>query len=294
MDLEIAQLNRLGNRDKNEDRLVVVERGKTILIAVADGMGGHSGGEIAAQIVVDTLERLFRLCELPLHDPKGFLKNAISSAHTLINREAKNHKPAIDPRTTCVACLLQGSSATWAHVGDSRLYLIRDQKIITRTIDHSYVEDLFRQGAISESDMLTHPKRSYLTQCVGGNSQRPEVRIDAFDDLAKNDVVLLCSDGLWSAIDEQLILDMSEHSDLEQAVNQITLAAESNTYPQSDNVSVIVARVRSLTSVDTPTEHNSDVDESGNIKDHLNHAVDTINQALEDYSNEMDYDPGTK
>ena len=294
MKLDIAQLNRLGNRDKNEDRMVVVERGKTTMVVVADGMGGHRGGEIAAQIVVDTLERLFRLCELPLHDPKGFLKNAIASAHTLINREAKNQKQDIDPRTTCVACLVQGNTATWAHVGDSRLYLVRDEKIIARTVDHSYVEDLFSQGMITEKEMLTHPKRSYLTQCVGGDSPRPEVRTEEYDRLAKNDLVLLCSDGLWSAIDEQLICDLSGQPDLEQAVNQLTLTAESNTYPQSDNISVIVVRTQQLDSAETKRPPHPTTGSGGKKTDHLNHAVDTINQALEDYRNEMDYDPGTK
>jgi len=294
MKLELVQLNRLGNREKNEDRLLVIERGPTTLIVVADGMGGHRGGEIASQMVVDTLERLFSLCKLPLQDPTGFLKNAIASTHTLINREAQQHKPAIDPRTTCVACLIQGTTASWAHVGDSRLYLLRDSKVLARTTDHSYVEDLFQQGLISEAEMLTHPKRSYLTQCVGGDTPRPDVAVNEFNSLEKGDVVVLCSDGFWSAVEEDLISDITEHPELEPIINQVAHKAESNSYPQSDNITVVAARALLLDTPDTTTDDNDTEGLSGSEADHLDHAVNTINQAFEDYSNEMDYDPDTK
>ena len=294
MKLDIIQLNCLGNREKNEDRLLVVERGKTALLVVADGMGGHRGGEIASQMVVDTLERLFNLCELPLQDPKGFLKNAIASAHTLINGEAQQHKPVIDPRTTCVACVIQGETASWAHIGDSRLYLLRDEKVLARTTDHSYVEDLFQQGLINEAEMLTHPKRSYITQCVGGETARPEVTLDEFTHLEKGDVVILCSDGLWSAVDEALICNVTEQAEFEQTINQLTQKAESSSYPQSDNITVVAARATNLDNADIEAAKDSLEHAAGNTGDHLDHAVNTINQAFEDYSNEMDYDPDTK
>ena len=292
MELEITQLNRLGNRETNEDRLVVVEREQSVLLVVADGMGGHRGGDIAAQIFVDTLERFFRKVSMPLSNPKLFLEKAINAAHKIICEEADKSKKKIDPRTTCVACILQGESAYWAHVGDSRLYLIRKNKILARTIDHSYVEDLFRQGLISEADMLTHPKRSYLTQCIGGNDHVPNISYGNMETLKIQDIFVLCSDGFWTAIEQQALRDISKQVDLERAINNLATIAESSSYPQSDNISAIALRIKGFVDrqTDVPSKSTSSSLESGNV----DHAVAAITQALEDYQNEMDYDADSK
>ncbi len=291
MELEITQLNRLGNRETNEDRLVVVEREQSVLLVVADGMGGHRGGDIAAQIFVDTLERFFRKVKMPLSNPKLFLEKAINAAHKIICEEAGKSKKKIDPRTTCVACILQGESAYWAHVGDSRLYLIRKNKILARTIDHSYVEDLFRQGLISEADMLTHPKRSYLTQCIGGNDHVPNISYGNMESLKVQDIFVLCSDGFWTAIEQQALRDISKQVDLERAINNLATIAESSSYPQSDNISAIALRIKGFVDrqTDAPSKSTSSL-ETGNV----DHAVAAITQALEDYQNEMDYDADSK
>lgn len=292
MELDITQINRLGNRETNEDRLVVVDLGQSVLVAVADGMGGHRGGDIAAQIFIETLENIFRRVPLPLSNPKTFLKKAIDAAHKTICEERKNNKSTIDPRTTCVVCILQGNSASWAHVGDSRLYLLRNKKILARTIDHSYVEELFRQGLISEADMLTHPKRSYLTQCVGGVEQKPNVSYGSMEKLKAQDTFVLCSDGFWTAIDEPALCDINEQADLSKSINQLASLAESNTYPQSDNISAVALRVTNLAEGQPAKEFNSSKEstQTGNV----DHAVAAITQALEDYQNEMDYDPDAK
>ena len=295
MKLDITQLNRLGNRETNEDRLVVVDRGDAVLVVVADGMGGHRGGDIAAQIFVDTLENIFRRVPLPLSNPKTFLNKAIDAAHQTICHERKNHKTSIDPRTTCVVCILQGNSANWAHVGDSRLYLLREQKILARTIDHSYVEELFRQGLISEADMLTHPKRSYLTQCVGGVEQKPSVTYGVMKSLQEHDVLVLCSDGFWTALDEQALCAITAQTNLDESIHQLASMAESNSYPQSDNISAVALRVISLIAQQSPqTAKSSKSNGKSAQADNVDHAVAAITQALEDYQNEMDYDPDTK
>jgi len=292
MELQITQLNRLGNRETNEDRLVVVERQQSVLMVVADGMGGHRGGDIAAQIFVDTLENFFRKVSLPLSNPKLFLDKAINAAHKIIGEEAKKSKLKIDPRTTCVACILQGQSAYWAHVGDSRLYLIRDNKIIARTIDHSYVEDLFRQGLISEADMLTHPKRSYLTQCIGGSDHVPNISYGNMKTLEKQDIFILCSDGFWTAINQQSLRDIANQPDLEKAINNLATLAESSSYPQSDNISAIALRINDFS--DNQTKRSSKQNRPNDKADKVDHAVAAITQALEDYQKEMECDPSTK
>ena len=288
MELEITQLNRLGNRETNEDRLVVVEREQSVLLVVADGMGGHRGGDVAAQIFVDTLERFFRKVKMPLSNPKLFLDKAINAAHKIISQETGNGKTRLDPRTTCVVCILQGQSAYWAHVGDSRLYLIRDNKILARTIDHSYVEDLFRQGLISEADMLTHPKRSYLTQCIGGTDHVPNISYGNMESLKKQDVFILCSDGFWTAINQQSLRDIARQADLDKAINHLASIAESTSYPQSDNISAIALRIKDFT--DHQPEISAQQSKPSIETDNVDHAVAAITQALEDYQNEMDYD----
>ena len=293
MKFDVIKINRLGNRETNEDRLVVVDRGQAVLIAVADGMGGHRGGDIAAQIFVDTLENIFRRIPLPLVNSKTFLKKAIDAAHKIICEKRDTHTSDIDPRTTCVVCVLQENLANWAHVGDSRLYLLRNQKILARTIDHSYVEELFRQGLINEADMLTHPKRSYLTQCVGGIEHEPNVSYGSMKLLQENDTFVLCSDGFWTSIDEQSLSALTEQTDLNKSIHELASLAESNSYPQSDNISAVALRVVNLSK--GKSVKPAKPKQSAEIPtDNVDHAVAAITQALEDYQNEMDYDPDSK
>jgi serine/threonine protein phosphatase PrpC len=294
MKTAIAHINRLGNRLQNEDRLTVAEDGDSILLVVADGMGGHGGGDIAAQVLVDTLDQYFRSSKKPIVSPRAFLRNAIEGAHANILKAGKKLQPPIEPRTTCVACIIQGNRVAWAHVGDSRLYLLRDGGILARTIDHSYVEELFKKGLISESDMLTHPKRSYITQCVGALNHLPDISYTERDDLRPDDVLLLCSDGLWSALKDNDLHRLPGKIDLDRALNDLASRAESNTYPQSDNISAIALRMLDPSTTNYNTKHSTQAVETESSRNTVNHAISAINKALEDYSDEMDYDPKTK
>jgi len=294
MKTAIAHINRLGNRIQNEDRLTVAEDGDSILLVVADGMGGHGGGDIAAQVLVDTLDQYFRRSKKPIARPRAFLHNAIEVAHANILKAGKKLQPPIEPRTTCVACIIQGKRVTWAHVGDSRLYLLRDGSILARTIDHSYVEELFSKGLISESDMLTHPKRSYITQCVGALNHLPDISYTERDDLQPDDVLLLCSDGLWSALKDSDLHSLPGKTDLDSALNDLASRAESNAYPQSDNISAIALHMLDPSTTHYNTNHSTQAVETESGSDTVSHAINAINKAMEDYSDEMDYDPKTK
>ncbi len=292
MKTAIAQINRLGNRFQNEDRLIVAVDDNSILLVVADGMGGHGGGDIAAQVLIDTVDQYFRRSKKPIASPRAFLRNAIEAAHANILKAGKKLEPPLDPRTTCVACIIQGNMVTWAHVGDSRLYLLRDNNILARTIDHSYVEELFKKGLISESDMLTHPKRSYITQCVGAMNHLPDISYTERDDLQEDDVLLLCSDGLWGALKEPDIRVLSGKSDLDTALNNLASLAENNAYPQSDNISAIALCMQDCSI--SSTNQTSQLNETESGGDTVSHAISAINKALEDYRDEMDYDPKAK
>lgn len=287
-----AQANRLGNREMNQDRMTVLENDNSILLVIADGMGGHAGGEIAAEIVINTMTKHFQSTAKPIRNPRAFLGLAIEAAHSNIVSIASSRQSPFDPRTTCVACLVQGQHAWWAHVGDSRLYLLREQQSILRTEDHSYVQDLHSKGEISEADMLTHPMRNYLTNCLGGDAEQPTIAFGEYDKLQTDDVLVLCTDGFWSQLVQGQLESLCSVTDIDSRLNELADLAEQRYYPQSDNVSAVALRWLSLgNEPDLPVPStkirkpdNQDKTEDPSISD----AIDAINRALEQYRNEME------
>lgn len=291
MKIRSAQSNRLGNRESNQDRLNIFESKDSILIVVADGMGGHAGGEIAAEITVETLGKHFQSTAKPLRNPRAFLGLAIEAAHNNIVKVGKEPGSKIDPRTTCISCLLQGDTAVWAHVGDSRLYLLRNNKLLARTQDHSYVEGLHQKGEITEQEMLTHPKRNYLTECLGGDRGLPKITYSEHIKLHSNDVLLLCSDGFWSQLDEGQLYSISSASDLDARLNELAGIAEQQFYPQSDNISAVAVRWlegNAPTAAAKETTSHKKTDNNNGFDDpSVNDAIDAITSALEQYQDEL-------
>ena len=171
MKFTIYQESRPGKRPNNEDRLAHCYSRDALLMVIADGMGGHYYGEIAAQIAVQTLIESFqREATSQIHDPFLFLQKAMINAHCAILDFTEAHKLKDSPRTTCVACIVQDSIAYWAHAGDSRLYLMRGGKVMLRTRDHSRVQLMIDQGLISEAQAAVHPERNKVYSCLGGTS----------------------------------------------------------------------------------------------------------------------------
>lgn len=293
MKIRSAQANRLGNRETNQDRLNIFESKDSLLIVVADGMGGHAGGEIAAEITIETLGKHFQSTAKPLRNPRAFLGLAIEAAHNNIVRAGIAHEDKIDPRTTCIACLLQGHTAIWAHVGDSRLYLLRDNKSLVRTQDHSYVEGLRQKGEITKKEMLTHPMRNYLTECLGGDRGSPKIAYGEHTALQRDDVLLLCTDGFWSQLDEPQLLSVSTATDLDERLNELAGIAEQQFYPQSDNISAIAVRWlgdTTATAAQKKTEdtaHKNTGNDTGFDDPSINEAIDAITSALEQYQDEL-------
>ncbi|TAK74286.1 MAG: serine/threonine-protein phosphatase, partial [Aquabacterium sp.] len=141
MRFSVYQVSRRGGREKNEDRMGYCYTRDSGLFALADGMGGHPEGEMASQIALQTLAALYQRDARPsLKDPLRFLHEAVIAGHHQLLRYASERGLIDTPRTTVVACVLQGNAAYWAHCGDSRLYLVRGDKLIARTRDHSYSE----------------------------------------------------------------------------------------------------------------------------------------------------------
>jgi serine/threonine protein phosphatase PrpC len=238
----IYQESRPGKRPNNEDRLAHCYSRDALLMVVADGMGGHYYGEIAAQIAVQTLIESFqREATSQIHDPFMFLQKAMTNAHRAILDFAEAHKLSDSPRTTCVACIVQDSIAYWAHAGDSRLYLMRGGKVMLRTRDHSRVQLLIDQGLISEAQAAVHPERNKVYSCLGG-SIPPEIEFARKTPLEAGDVIALCTDGLWGVIPDDIIAVALKSENLMQAVPMLLGQADIRGGPNADNLSIVVVR----------------------------------------------------
>lgn len=292
MRYETGLSNRLGNRANNQDRCSYLEHCGDVLLLLADGMGGHRGGDLAAQQFIDSMTMSLQRQKTPISDPADFLNASIVNAHLDISRLGAQHEPPFYPRTTCVACLVQDGIAWWAHVGDSRLYLIRNKDVLTRTRDHTYIEDLVKNNVITEDEMAEHPMRNYVSFCLGGAAEPPPVTLGKPTELLSDDVLLLCSDGLWNAVKMKKLLKLLDKKELEEALDAMTNKAEQATYPYSDNISAIAMRyINNLdrTGVNHASRGNLNTGYAATRQDDtLSLAIDNIQDAIHEYKRELD------
>ena len=288
MRYQFAQTNRLGNRANNQDRCAVRETDDAVLLVVADGMGGHARGDLAAQTAVDVLSRRFLNHEGAIEDPAAFLERSLEAAHDQVVRVGMAQHPQIEPRTTCVACIVQGNRAWWAHAGDSRLYLVREGRTHTRTRDHATVEELIARGEISEDEARHHPMRNSVTQCLGGAITSPDVTLGEVDELREGDCFLLCSDGLWSALEEGELTGVTTAAELASALEDLAEQAEQASYPNSDNISAVLLRWLGHSETDQPPARTHGVNRRTSGGDTLTDAIAEIQKALDEYESELD------
>ena len=203
MRFSIFQDSRQGDRKGNEDRVGYSYSRDVLLMTLADGMGGHADGEVAAEIAITEITRRFQQeARNKLRKPSEFLVSAIQSAHRAIVSHAVANNMLECPRTTIVACIVQNGSAFWAHIGDSRVYLLRRGKVFKRTRDHSHVEFLMREGVITPDQAQSHPMRNFVECCLGGEPFLPEMTVGLREPLEANDILLVCSDGLWGGVED--------------------------------------------------------------------------------------------
>ncbi len=239
MRFTIYQASRQGGRKNNQDRVAYSYSRDTLLMVVADGMGGHLHGEIAAQISVDTLTNEFQKMAKPaLEDPMEFLADVMARAHYAINDYAVENELLEIPHTTCVAAVIQNDTAYWAHVGDSRLYFLRESGPILRTEDHTAVAQMVREGIISEEEAGTHPDRNKVANCLGGYMV-PQVECSAPIPISDADIMLLCTDGIWGSINVQEISAIMHAYSLEDAVRHLMDHAEFRGGEHGDNLSLV-------------------------------------------------------
>ena len=247
MNYTIAQESRIGGREVNQDRVAWLATADAVLMVVADGMGGHLQGEVAAQIAVDTfIERFRSEAKTLLPDPAGFLAATLNLVHQTIVRYATACRiPShAAPRTTCIACVVQNGQASWAHAGDSRLYLIHGRGPgsggVVRTRDHSLVQRMVDEGTLSRADAANHPMRNRVFSCLGGDVA-PHIEVSPPVALEDGDLIALCTDGAWSPLGESLVSEL-RRSPLVASVPKLLDAAENAAGLRADNLSLLVMR----------------------------------------------------
>ena len=236
MRVEYADLSLIGDREENQDRVQVLEGERAVLLLAIDGMGGHSDGAKAAQLATESFREAFGRITQPVFDPIGFLHLAIGRAHLRLVTLGARLSLESRPRATCALCLVQDDAAYFAHVGDSRIYLLRDGQVRQLTEDHSLVNEMVRAGSISPEEAQRSRYRNVITRAVGGLD---ELALDSVRvEIVGGDRMLLCSDGLYKELNEAEICERLAQGNCTEAC---TLLIETALERGSrDNVTVIV------------------------------------------------------
>jgi serine/threonine protein phosphatase PrpC len=249
MQFSVYQISRRGGREQNEDRMGYCYTREAGLFALADGMGGHPEGEVASQLALQVMASMFQRVAKPrLEDPLRFLQEAIMAGHHQLLRYASEKSLLDTPRTTVVACILQDNNAYWAHCGDSRLYLVRGDKLAARTRDHSYSE--LQESLAQVVPMGNRVNRNVLFTCLGSPG-KPVVDVCGPTVVHPGDRVMLCSDGLWGAISDPLITEVLATHTVAEAVPELVERALRAAGDKSDNVTVLAVEWESAEDVDT-------------------------------------------
>jgi serine/threonine protein phosphatase PrpC len=216
-------------------------------------MGGHAGGEIAAQIAVRLfIERFQQEAKPVLKNPLKFLQDTMVRAHAALGSYANQFSMLETPRTTCVACIVQAGHAYWAHVGDSRLYLFRQGGLIGATKDHSKVQYLVDQGIIGADEIGQHPDRNKIFSCLGGLVD-PVIDLSRRTPLRNGDIIVLCTDGLWAVFDQREIATWLTSTPILTTAPQMMREGEKRGGADGDNLSAIVVRWGTETLTDEQT-----------------------------------------
>jgi serine/threonine protein phosphatase PrpC len=236
--VEYAELSLIGDREENQDRVQVIAADGAVLLIAVDGMGGHADGAKAAQLATETVRDAFSRVTHPVFDPIGFLHLAIGRAHVNLVTLGARLSLEARPRATCALCLVQDDAAYFAHVGDSRIYHLRNGTVRERTRDHSHVELLLQEGVITEAEIAAHPMRNFVECCLGGDTWLPGMTITRQKRLEPGDVLMVCTDGLWSGLGDDRIAGLAGDSQpLATGLRRLGEQSVRACGPYSDNTS---------------------------------------------------------
>jgi len=245
MNWEAAKADNIGGRQEQQDRaeILAARDGTDTLVVIADGMGGHAGGAIASEAVVQAARKVWHRHTLQAVPPAELLATTVKEAHDGINAAGKGKN--ISPRSTCALLYLNGKLAHWAFVGDSRLYRFRAGELIERTRDHSVVQMLVDLGKVREDQMAKHPDQNRLTQSLGGETP-PEPEFGSAE-AKPEDGFILCTDGLWETVTTAEMGQALRAHSLGKAAKALVAAAAERGGKTGDNVTVALARYGTTT-----------------------------------------------
>ncbi len=239
MRFTIFQDSRVGDRKENEDRVGYSYSRDVLLMVIADGMGGHAQGEVAAELAVTEITRRFQQeARNKLRRPFDFLVSAIQSAHRAIVSHAVEKNLLECPRTTCVACIVQNGYAYWAHAGDSRLYVVRKAAVLAATQDHSKIQQMIDAGQITAQAAARHPDRNKIYSCLGGVVP-PQIDIGREVRLETGDTIVLSTDGFWAHIPGSVLASMLARQTVTALFPGLLAEAQRRAQGESDNLSVV-------------------------------------------------------
>ena len=240
MKWQAVSAERIGGRNEQQDSVGFFPSrdGAACLLVVADGMGGHRGGSLASQTLLEIAERNWESCGGAPEDPKHFLEDLCQQAHSQINLRGREQD--LEPHSTVVALIVRDAEAFWVHVGDSRLYHFRDQDLLGRTKDHSMVQVLVEAGEVTEEEMATHPDQNKLLRSIGGEDPPKTTHGNAA--LRPEDRFLLCSDGFWETITADEMAGALVERRLDESLAHLADLAAERGGVKGDNIAVTAVR----------------------------------------------------
>lgn len=244
--IETCTAQHIGDRDEQQDRVGLFAHpvvSGALLAVVADGMGGLSGGALAAEQVVLTAKNNFLTSPLPAGEAPALLAACIREAHAAIR--LAHLTGAEEPHSTAALLLIQRGRADWAHCGDSRIYHFRQGALIARSQDHSHVMELVRRGYLTEEQAAVHPQKNLLTSCLG-DAAEPQIEYGAAQPMADGDCFLLCTDGLWAYLDTAELGRVLMAHPVRQAAEILIDTARTRAAGRGDNVSLAIVRIRAV------------------------------------------------
>jgi len=242
--IEAGTGQHLGDRKEQQDRAALFAAPKApgyMMAVLADGMGGKSGGALAAEQVIRSAQQLFE--EFGSDDDViTIIQNIVRESHTVIQLSGISAEK--EPHSTVVILIITPEKrAVWGHVGDSRLYRFSGSNLIERTIDHSYVEKLVSENKITAEEAKTHTLSNILVNVLGSSSAEPFITINECDDLQPNDSFLICSDGLWHYFTDRELGAVISANTPRVAAEMLINKARERAHGRGDNCTMAIVKL---------------------------------------------------